>query len=1548
MGEYGNEEKSYKLTTNNNNGFITYMFVIYERRLTMEFRMRKRLSCLIATIFMINVIICNATIVYASYPTNYPNDHANTGDQAKDIAAIAETQVGYAGNGDRTKYCAWYYGKDTSAAWCAIFISWCANQAGIPTSIVKKNATASGYSVSNMGNNSFGTKDAYSFSSSYTPKAGDIAYIDTDNDGTSNHVGLVVGTSSSNIYMVEGNTSSDVVKKYTYSKTNGKLNGSGQKIVFFAVPAYKNNIPSTPTIKSKSSVTEKSVKLSWDSVSGATKYKLEYRQAGDSWSDATSKTVSSTSYEVSGLNSGKLYWFRLYAGNDSGWSSCSESYGVYLKPEKPTAYKTGVPGSIKLSWTNAGGNTKYAIYVRKSDEAEKEDSEYAMIFTNQYSHTFENLTPGAQYYFKVKEYNIDNPAIVSGRSESSTNFTKLSKPTITGVTANSVSLSWIRDKMDGAYSYSYIVRRGPGNAGGPENSLNSYYNISEQLTNRSWTDTSVSPNTTYDYYIDVYRTKDGQTVWCDNSEVITVTTGIQEATGISVSTGSLTLKQGESYLLSANVYPDNANNKTVTWVSGDSNIATVGSDGTVTAINVGSTNIYARTVNGYEAVCNVTVNRNHTIVDLGDDFNAYINYDINGKYVTREENSDVQLRSYSGKSDQKWHFVKQSDGSYKIFSLALDDYNVLDVSGWGDTSGTNVGTYYDNDYIDGNSSSNQRWYIIQSANGYRLKPQCSECMLDVEGGGDAADGTQIRMWEYLDYGAQEFYINKINSNDILMGKVVEYNGHFYQGCYVPGLTWNGANTYAQKLGGHLATISDEQENEFILNNIKLEGKEFFIGFNDIWDEGNFTWSNGESVTYTNWSDGEPNNAGNNEDAVHIRPNGEWNDADANTAYDALGFIVEYEPQIESEFEYNGHKYIIYSITPTWDIAEEYCEKLGGHLVTINDAEENAEITSHLNDGSYYIGASSIDESGANWEWVTGEPFEYSNWDDGEPNNTGTNEPVVEIYSPGKWNDVTNNSYENGKRGFICEIIEPESISFDTTTLRMERIGQQAQLTATILPENAVKRIMWESSNSEFVTVDNDGMITTNGFGCATITAKTSNGKTAECEVIVRELVIDKTYIQMNVGDEETLRVTTKPGIITTAVVGAKKPITWTSSNTEAVTILPDSTSYSLQLKAKATGQTVITAKTSDGFAVSCIVDVASAPLANPTITSIDDTSKSEITVKWNAVEGATSYRLDRKKLGDSEYTTVKTDITETQFTDSGLENGERYYYQVYAVDESGNESGASTTSGGCTKSNEPSVSLHSTSEIELCWNSIENAENYTVRRRRYDGEYEDIATVTETSYTDTELEPGTKYYYWIKANCKTTDDEYVVKSTTTGQFTKLESPTAIPENNTVKIQWQKVNGKDSYLYRVMRRASFEQEFTELGVVSEQEYTDNSIKTETVYYYYIDVLCNNEWCISSDETSCTATVEPKVEITNFDVEVIGEYALVSLSAVNVPTNATIYLASYNSGKLLSLDQLTLNDGSTQAIIPVTDISKIKVFVWDVETIKPLCSLREWSK
>jgi len=86
-------------------------------------------------------------------------------------------------------------------------------------------------------------------------------------------------------------------------------------------------------------------------------------------------------------------------------------------------------------------------------------------------------------------------------------------------------------------------------------------------------------------------------------------------------------------------------------------------------------------------------------------------------------------------------------------------------------------------------------------------------------------------------------------------------------------TWTASEAEARGLGGHLVTINDAAENQWVLNTFfPLTGVPYaslWIGLNDAANEGQFVWANGEPVTFTYWYPGEPNNLG-GEDYATIR------------------------------------------------------------------------------------------------------------------------------------------------------------------------------------------------------------------------------------------------------------------------------------------------------------------------------------------------------------------------------------------------------------------------------------------------------------------------------------------------------------------------------------------------------------------------------------------------------------------------------------------------------------------------------------------------------
>ena len=135
--------------------------------------------------------------------------------------------------------------------------------------------------------------------------------------------------------------------------------------------------------------------------------------------------------------------------------------------------------------------------------------------------------------------------------------------------------------------------------------------------------------------------------------------------------------------------------------------------------------------------------------------------------------------------------------------------------------------------------------------------------------------------------------------------------------------------------------------------------------------------------------------------------------------------------------------------------------------------------------------------------------------------TSSDEEVVKIDSDGKAQGISigtaevTATTEDGAYTAAClvRVITPvTAVVFDQENITLE-IGQCAEIAATVLPEDAVdKSIVWESSDAEVASVDENGTINALGSGKATITATSLNGTTAKCEVVVPMPLRKITYV----------------------------------------------------------------------------------------------------------------------------------------------------------------------------------------------------------------------------------------------------------------------------------------------------------------------------------------------------------------------------------------------------------------------------------------------------
>ena len=143
--------------------------------------------------------------------------------------------------------------------------------------------------------------------------------------------------------------------------------------------------------------------------------------------------------------------------------------------------------------------------------------------------------------------------------------------------------------------------------------------------------------------------------------------------------------------------------------------------------------------------------------------------------------------------------------------------------------------------------------------------------------------------------------------------------------------------------------------------------------------------------------------------------------------------IQLSATLEDAAYFDGSVYQVFDIGMTWYEAKAHCEGLGGHLVTITSQAEQEFIEGLLQGHDrniYWLGGTDAAQKGQ-WEWISGELFEYSNWDDGQPDNYGGIEHYLQINGSlhdraGKWNDLSHNgqnvnfSHSLDTIGFICE------------------------------------------------------------------------------------------------------------------------------------------------------------------------------------------------------------------------------------------------------------------------------------------------------------------------------------------------------------------------------------------------------------------------------------------------------------------------------------------------------------------------------------------------
>ena len=337
---------------------------------------------------------------------------------------------------------------------------------------------------------------------------------------------------------------------------------------------------------------------------------------------------------------------------------------------------------------------------------------------------------------------------------------------------------------------------------------------------------------------------------------------------------------------------------------------------------------------------------------------------------------------------------------------------------------------------------------------------------------------------------------------------------------------------------------------------------------------------------------------------------------------------------------------------------------------------------------------------------------------------------------------------NNDFNFVQLQVVPTSVALNKTTLTLD-IGRTSNLRATVYPSNAAnKKCTWRSSNTSVATVDSNGKVTAKKAGTATITVKTSNGKTATCKVTVNLPAPQITGLANTTGGIKIswnkvdgaygYRLYYKP-----ASGGWKRFKDTTATSFTDSGVVPNKTeTYTIRCIDK-NGNT-ISSFNSNGWSKKY------TPVA-PTISKLENTSGG-IKISWNKIAGVYGYRL-YYKTSSGGWKRFK-DTTATSFTDSGVSPNRTETYTIRCIDKNGKTVSGFYSRGWSKKYTPvaPTITrLSNTSKgVSVTWNKIAGVYGYRLYRKYDGGSRTKVKDTTSTSFTDSGAKKGKKVTYTVR------------------------------------------------------------------------------------------------------------------------------------------------------------------------------------------------------
>jgi fibronectin type 3 domain-containing protein len=251
--------------------------------------------------------------------------------------------------------------------------------------------------------------------------------------------------------------------------------------------------PPQPTGVSASAASSSEIDIQWQSVSGATGYRVERSPDGSTGWTAI-HTGTATTYSDLGLTAATTYYYRVFATNSSGDSPASATVDATTLPLPPAAPSnpaaTAISGSqITVSWNDVAGETGFT--VQRSPDGTSSWTTAGTTAQGVTSLTDSGLAASTTYYYRVLATNAGGSSSPSSIVSATTLSAAPPAPTglrAAALSSTSTTVSW--GASSGATTYQ--VQRSPNG---------STWTTLTSTAQTSYNDTGLTAATTYSYRV---------------------------------------------------------------------------------------------------------------------------------------------------------------------------------------------------------------------------------------------------------------------------------------------------------------------------------------------------------------------------------------------------------------------------------------------------------------------------------------------------------------------------------------------------------------------------------------------------------------------------------------------------------------------------------------------------------------------------------------------------------------------------------------------------------------------------------------------------------------------------------------------------------------------------------------------------------------------------------------------------------------------------------------------------------------------------------------